>query len=53
MKDLLTRLWEQEEAQDLTEYVLLLIFLSLAAIGSLGTVANAINSAFGAAAKNI
>jgi Flp pilus assembly pilin Flp len=53
MKNLLMRLWKEEEGQDLTEYVLLLILLSLAAIGSLGIVANAINNAFNAAAQNI
>ena len=53
MKNLLMRLWKEEEGQDLTEYVLLLVLLSLAAIGSLGTVATAINNAFSAAAQNI
>ena len=53
MKNILMRLWKEEEGQDLTEYVLLLVLLSLAAIGSLGVVATAINNAFSAAAQNI
>jgi len=47
------RLWKEEEGQDLTEYALLLVLLSLAAIGALGTLANAINNAFGKAANNL
>ena len=35
MKQLLLRLWKEEEGQDLTEYALLLVLLTLAAIGSL------------------
>src|ERR1700730_14515054 len=35
MKHLLTRLWQEEEGQDLTEYALLLVLLSLAAVGTL------------------
>jgi Flp pilus assembly pilin Flp len=53
MKNLLMRLWKEEEAQDLTEYALLLVLLSLAAIGSLGTLANAINKVFNTAAVNL
>jgi pilus assembly protein Flp/PilA len=53
MKNLLMRLWKEEEGQDLTEYALLLVLLSLAAIGSLGTLANAINKAFNTAAGNL
>jgi pilus assembly protein Flp/PilA len=53
MKDLMIRLWKEEEGQDLTEYALLLVLLSLAAIGTLGTLASAINSVFQAAASNL
>jgi pilus assembly protein Flp/PilA len=53
MKNLMIRLWKEEEGQDLTEYALLLVLLSLAAIGALGTLANAINSVFGAASANL
>jgi pilus assembly protein Flp/PilA len=53
MKDLLVRLWKEQEGQDLTEYALLLVLLSLAAIATLGTLASAINSVFNQAAGNM
>lgn len=53
MKRLLVRLWKEEEAQDLTEYALLLVLLSLAAIGALGGLAKAINGVFTNAAGNL
>ncbi len=53
MKMLVKRLWADEEGQDLTEYALLLVLVALAAIGSLGVLASAINSAFSQAASNL
>ncbi len=53
MKNVLMRLWKEEEGQDLTEYALLLVLLSLAAISTLGTLASAINSVFNKAASNL
>ncbi len=53
MKNLFVKLWRDEEGQDLTEYALLLVLLSLAAIGSLSTIATAINGVFANAAKNL
>jgi pilus assembly protein Flp/PilA len=53
MKNLLLRLWKEEEGQDLTEYALLLVLLTLAAIGSLGALANAVNGVFARAATNL
>lgn len=53
MKKHLLRLWKEEEGQDLTEYALLLVLLSLAAVGALGTLASAINNAFSSAATNL
>jgi pilus assembly protein Flp/PilA len=46
MKTLLVRLWKDEQGQDLTEYALLLVLLTLAAVGALGTLASAINGTF-------
>jgi Flp pilus assembly pilin Flp len=46
MKATLLRLWNEEEGQDLTEYALLLVLLTLAAIGSLSTLATAVNGVF-------
>jgi pilus assembly protein Flp/PilA len=53
MRQLLIRLWRDEEGQDLTEYALLLVLLTLAAVGSLGTLANAINGVFLNVASNL
>lgn len=53
MKQLLTRLWREEEAQDLTEYALLLVLLTLAAVGTLGSLAQAINGVFASVSTNL
>jgi Flp pilus assembly pilin Flp len=53
MKRLLVRLWKEEEAQDLTEYALLLVLLTLAAIGSLSDLATAINGVWTSAGANL
>ncbi len=53
MKGIVKRLWVEEEGQDLTEYALLLVLVALAAIGSLGTLASAINNVFSQAATNL
>lgn len=53
MKSIVARLWKDEEAQDLTEYALLLVLVALAAIGSLGTLAQAINNTFSQAVTNL
>jgi Flp pilus assembly pilin Flp len=53
MKSFLKRLWNDEQGQDLTEYALLLVLLTLAAIGSLSTLATAVNGVFAKAATNL
>lgn len=53
MKNLMIRLWKEEEGQDLTEYALLLVLLSLAAIASLSSLAVAINGVFSKAVTNL
>ncbi len=53
MERYLARLWKEEEGQDLVEYALLLVLLSLAAIGALGGLATAINGVFANAASNL
>jgi len=53
MREVLVRLWQEEEGQDLAEYALLLVLLSLAAVASLGILANAINNVFSAAANSM
>jgi pilus assembly protein Flp/PilA len=53
MKSFFARLWREEEGQDLTEYGLLLVLVALAAIGSMGVLADAINNAFSNAASTL
>jgi pilus assembly protein Flp/PilA len=53
MRHVLARLWKEESGQDLTEYALLLVLLILAAVTTIGTLANSIGNAFNAAASNL
>jgi Flp pilus assembly pilin Flp len=53
MNQVLTRLWVEDEGQDLTEYALLLVLIALAAVTAIGGVANAIKSVFTNAAANL
>jgi Flp pilus assembly pilin Flp len=53
MKHLMKRLWKEEKGQDLTEYALLLVLLSLAAVAFLTPLATAINNVFNNAAGNL
>ena len=53
MRNLIETLWKEESGQDLTEYALLLVLVALAAIGSLSTLAGAINNVFSNAAGNL
>ena len=53
MKELLKRLWQEEEGQDLTEYALLLVLISLVAVAAMGTLGSAVSDAFSNAAENL
>ena len=53
MKDLVARLWAEENGQDLTEYALLLALLALGAIATVRTLATTVNSVFQNSASNI
>jgi Flp pilus assembly pilin Flp len=53
MKLLMKRLWKEEEAQDLTEYALLLTLISLALVAALGSLATAISTVFGNAVTQL
>ncbi len=53
MKQMLRRLWKEEQAQDLTEYALLLVLIALAAVATMKTLASAISNVFGNAAANL
>ncbi len=45
MKSLLLRLWREEDGQDLVEYALLLVLISLIAVASITTVGQAVSNA--------
>jgi pilus assembly protein Flp/PilA len=47
MKNLLKRLWKEEQGQDLIEYALLVALVALAAVVGMGSLASSINTEFG------
>jgi len=51
--NVLRRLWREERGQDLVEYGLLLVLVSLGAVAAMGTLASAISGAFGSASTNL
>ena len=53
MKSILTRLWEQEEGQDLVEYGLLVVLICLFALASMQSLATGISNAFSNAAAQL
>ena len=50
---LVKRLWREEQGQDLVEYGLLLVLVSLGTVAAMGTLASAISNAFGNASANL
>jgi len=53
MKNLLNRLWKEEEGQDLTEYALLMVLIALVAIASMKTLGTTVSNVFSNAAQNL
>lgn len=53
MLKLCRRLWQEEAGQDLTEYALLLVLISLVAIAAMGILGSAVSNAFSNAASNM
>jgi len=53
MKNLLNRLWKEEEGQDLTEYALLMVLIALVAIVSMKTLGQTVSNVFSNAALNL
>lgn len=51
MKNLMCRLWQEEDGQDLVEYGLLLVLIALVAVASITTVGSSVNSLFNSAAS--
>lgn len=53
MRNLLVRLWQEEEGQDLTEYALLLVLIALAATAAMSTVGQAVSAVFNNASGSL
>ncbi len=53
MNNLAMRLWRDEQAQDLTEYALLLVLISLAAITAMKGLATQVGNVFTNASNNL
>jgi pilus assembly protein Flp/PilA len=53
MASIVSRLWTDEEGQDLTEYALLVTLVALAAISAMNSLATALSQTFSSAAANI
>lgn len=49
----LLRLWKEEQGQDLVEYALLVVLISMGALVSMRTLASAISDAFSNASANL
>ncbi len=53
MRNLLQRLWGEDEGQDLTEYALLLALIALGAIAGMKQISSTINQVFANAVTSI
>ena len=53
MKEILTRLWKEEEGQDLTEYALALVLIAVVAIATAGTLGNTVKNVFSNVSGNL
>ena len=53
MKNVLLRLWKDESGQDLTEYALLLVLVTLLAFASLQALSDKINNVYDTAATDL
>ena len=49
----LLRLWKEDQGQDLVEYALLVVLISMGALASMRTLASAISDAFSNASANL
>ncbi|HTC63965.1 MAG TPA: hypothetical protein VK709_14070, partial [Candidatus Saccharimonadales bacterium] len=53
MKKILLRLWKEQVAQDLVEYALLLVLVSLVLVASIKTLATGVGKVYSGAASNL
>lgn len=51
--EILVRLWKEEKGQDLVEYALLLVLISLTAVAALRTLSLAVSDTFSTAGANL
>ncbi|MFZ0276156.1 MAG: hypothetical protein WA254_04840 [Candidatus Sulfotelmatobacter sp.] len=53
MSDLLRRMWEENEGQDIAEYAVMLAVILVIVVGTLRLIGSNANNAFSAAASSI
>lgn len=53
MKNMMKRLWKEEEGQDLVEYGLLIVLISLFAVTAMSSLASGISDAFSNATQQM
>ena len=53
MRELWKTLWRDEEGQDLTEYALIVVLISLVAVGILRTIGTVVFSTYSNASSNL
>ena len=53
MKNLLKRLWKEEEGQDLVEYALLIVLIALALVTTVKSLSSGISSVFANASTSL
>ena len=53
MKNPLSRLWKDEDGQDLSEYALLVTLVALGSVAAMGNLSQAISKTFSSAAANM
>ena len=53
MSDLLRRIWEENEGQDIAEYAVMLAVILVIVVGTLRLIGSNANNAFSAAASSI
>jgi Flp pilus assembly pilin Flp len=51
--NVLVRLWREEEGQDLVEYALLIVLVSMLAVAAMRTLGSAISDVYSNAAANL
>lgn len=52
MSELLKRLWIEEDGQDLTEYALILVLISLVSIAAMKVLGSAVSNTFSSSSQN-